>query len=237
VEQVTSVAVEYTRLPVPSADRVQWTHVLGFEGPLRGDVHGLLNLLMTVVTIPSPSPASPVLALDFYKIADPRVDPHEWRNTEVGALVHEGKYWRQYNVARRRQAGKALVDQVVRAVRCHPLLGTTTAVVDVPGHDARQISFGSQMAASVAHRLGLRFVRTCSRAEFRPPAKDAIDERVRMEAIRGQFRTSADLTRQSVLVVDDVIRSGLSLAEAARAATAAGAERVWGIAGARTMKR
>lgn len=48
---------------------------------------------------------------------------------------------------------------------------------------------------------------------------------------------SDDVDGKAVLIVDDVLRSGDSMGYVATAARTAGASRVYGICGARTMRR
>ena len=54
--------------------------------------------------------------------------------------------------------------------------------------------------------------------------------------LRDQFIVSQDLREESVLIVDDVFKSGASMTEVARVARAAGAADVQGICAVRTMR-
>jgi hypothetical protein len=61
----------------------------------------LLELLGEVVSLPSLPPLKFAIALDWYKIPVDGVDSRDWPNTEVGELVHQGKYvyklWKNRN--------------------------------------------------------------------------------------------------------------------------------------------
>jgi predicted amidophosphoribosyltransferase len=108
-------------------------------------------------------------------------------------------------------------------------------VLNVPGHDRTRLSFGSRLAATVARDRGLRFVRVESRSEFRAEAKSASSAQ-RAAMLPDQFIVSQDLREESVLIVDDVFKSGASMTEVARAARAEGAADVQGICAVRTMR-
>jgi len=195
----------------------------------------MLGVLQEVISLPSPPNIRTAIALDWYKIADDAVDPWQWPNTETAELLRQGKYLNAYDPAGQRRAGLELVERLWRVIEAHPGLRQATVVLDVPGHDGQRVSFGSRVAASVAHRLGLPVAKTSARSEFRPPAKNA-DSAERIAAIRDQFFVPFDLQGHVGLVVDDVFKSGTSMSETARGARAAGAALVSGIVAVRTMK-
>lgn len=236
-DQVRAIATAYAPLPVHAdGRRLGWTHALQAPGPVAGHTVTMLDTLMTVLSIPPPSSRIEfVLALDWYKDVNSSEDPYQWSNTEVGELVHLGKYRYRNRPAEQAEAGIALVDRICAVVERHVALSRATVVIDVPGHDSQQVSFGSRLAASVAQRRQIPTIRTQSNTSFRPPAKSA-DWFVRHESIANQFTIIEDLREHSVLIVDDVFRSGTSIEEAARAARAAGAKTVSGIVATRTMR-
>jgi predicted amidophosphoribosyltransferase len=78
-------------------------------------------------------------------------------------------------------------------------------------------------------------VHTQCATDFRSPAKNLAPHE-RAKALRNQFSVTEDLTGRSVLIVDDVYRSGVSIAETARAAHAAGAETVQALCAVRTLR-
>jgi hypothetical protein len=236
VDQVRLVEPNYVSLPISDEGRRQgWTHALRAPGAINPQCRALLDLLMSILTLPVPANVAVAITLDWYKVPDPQVDPYQWPNSETGELVYQGKYRYGYDPDRQRPYGRALADRMADVVRAHPVLNRSTAVVDVPGHDSSQVSFGSRLAASVAARLNLPMLRTGALSSFRPPAKNS-DPSARAAAITGQFVIQRDLRESTILVIDDVFRSGTSVAEVARAARTAGAQAVYAIAGVRTMR-
>jgi Phosphoribosyl transferase domain len=235
-DQVCAAFQAYDRLSLPGAARQQgWTHAVRAPGSVRTDIVDLLRLLTTVITLPSLPTVDTAIALDWYKRAVEGVDPHDWENTDTGELIYQGKYVSRSDAAGQARAGRELVRRIRASVENHPNLARSTLVVDIPGHDSAQVSFGSRLATSVAAALGLPVERTMSRAPFRPPAKSA-DSVERRNAIMNGFYLRGDLSNHRVLIVDDVYRSGTSMGEVGRAARAAHAARVNGIVAVRTMR-
>ncbi len=235
-DQVKSVDPRYQSLTMSEGGRQQaWTHVLRASGPVSPDCTVLLQTLAQIVILPCPDNIEVALTLDWYKVPDPQVDPFEWPNTETAELLNQGKYRSRSNPDRQAHFGRALADRIASTINGHPLLKRSTVVVDVPGHDSEQVSFGSRLAASVAVRLGVPMRRTSAVSTFRPPAKSSHSD-TRAAAINGQFIVQNDLSFSTALIVDDVYRSGTSMAETARAARIAGAQTVYGISAVRTMR-
>lgn len=79
-------------------------------------------------------------------------------------------------------------------------------------------------------------VRVQTRSEFRPEAKNlSAIERARV--LDNQFIVPDVVRSESVLIVDDVFKSGASMKEVAKAARRSGASTVQGICGVRTISR
>jgi hypothetical protein len=236
VKQIIWSAPEYQSDSVPASSRPQWTHLLYAPGNLGGSTQALLELLSRVVTLPSLSGVRCSLALDWYKIPEDDVDPYQWANTEVGRLVNLGKYQYRSDGEQQARVGCELCKRLCEAIGLHPLLSQADVVLDVPGHDARRVAFGSRAADTVARDTSKPVVRVSTRNEFRPEAKSLTREQ-RSKAIRDQFYIQTPLHGRSTLIVDDVFRSGDSMGEVARAARAMGASEVYGICAVRTMRR
>jgi hypothetical protein len=235
-DQVCAVASEYVYLLLNAQARQEgWTHALRAKGPFCKDVEELLLLLQEVLSLPAPPRMDTAIALDWYKRADDAIDSYSWLNTEVGELVHRGKYSYRHRPALQAQVGRELVQRICEVIRKHPGFRRATIVLDVPGHDSAQVSFGSRLAESVAKELSIPMMRTSTRTGFRPPAKGA-ELAERKAAIENQFFLEGNLSFHNVLVLDDVFRSGTSLGETGRAAKAAGAGRVDGIVAVRTRR-
>lgn len=79
-------------------------------------------------------------------------------------------------------------------------------------------------------------IRVTARSAFRPEVKD-LEESERLNSLSGEFSVLWALNGQPVLIADDVFRSGTSMGAVAAAARKAGAGKIYGICGVRTMRR
>ena len=110
----------------------------------------------------------------------------------------------------------------------HPNLLRAETIVGVPGHTATGTSVAELLAQSVAERTGKRYVRTF--APSRPERKGQ-----NRRSVEGMFSIRSTLAGDCI-VVDDVMLSGATLDETARAARSAGADRVFGLVAAKTLR-
>jgi hypothetical protein len=234
VHQLLACAA-YQEVPINWADP-QWTHQLNGPGVTPGaQAQELLDLLRDVVTLPEAEHLDFALALDWYKVPEEGVPGEQWPNTEVGELVTRGKYWYKADPERQREVGRKLVASMLAVIRRHPVLRRVDLVLDVPGHDATRVSFGSRVADAISRDLHVGLSRVQCTDIFRPEAK-AMSIYERRQRVAGRF-CCADLPDRAVMIIDDVYSSGATMSEVARAARAAGAAFVYGFAAVRTMRR
>ena len=213
-----------------------WTHaLLSPEPAVNPAVVSLLSVLTEIVSIPS-SVVELVAALDWYKVPAEGVDPFQWPNTEVGELVSTGKYRYKHAPEPQAEAGRSLAGRICSVIGRHALLTEASIILDVPGHDSRRVSFGSRLAATVAMNRGLPVLKVGTKSLFRAEAKELERGQV-TQVLQDEFIVPDVVYGRSVLIVDDVIRSGTSMAAVGKAARASGACRVFGIGAVRTMKR
>jgi len=236
-EQILSADPSYSELPHSATAGAAWTHALrSARATPRPEITSLLELLKSVVTLPTPNNTEFALALDWYKVPEEGVDPFAWPNTEIADLISRGKYMYKNNAEQQGRCGRALVDKLCAAIEVHPILRSIEAVIDVPGHDRSRVSFGSRVANTVAISRGAQFIRTQAKSSFRPAAK-SLSASQRDEYLGNEFVVSNEVSGKTILIVDDVFRSGTSMASVATAAVAARASAVYGLCGVRTMRR
>lgn len=236
VAQVLIAFPVYRSVSLPESASTAWTHVLNGPARLLATTRDFLDLLKSVVSLPNPIGVRTALALDWYKRPVEGLDAYRWPNTEVGELISRGKYLYRTNGERQSEVGRDLVARVCDVVTRHALLSRAELVLDVPGHDASQVSFGSRMATTVARDLKLERVKVRSRDEFRTPSKNTTATQ-QAELVSGRFYMERSIRGCVALIVDDVFRSGASMGEVARTAISAGASTVYGVCAVRTMRR
>lgn len=214
--------------PVPDSRRGTWTHRFEFPAGVPTEVRHLVSLLEEVLTLTNTPHLNCVIALDWYKVPDDELPPDQWANTDVGALINRGKYSGAMDAA-----GAALADRIAGFMQRHPLYRDCSAIVTAPGSRANQESFGERLAATVAQRVGKTLVVTQAPKGARPPAKQG---QAQLSPEECGFEMPQRLSG-SVVVVDDVYRTGSTMRAVAYAARHAGARRVLGVVGARTLRR
>lgn len=149
----------------------------------------------------------------------------------VEALLQRYKYAGMLNIAR------ALAELLLSRLHDRPL---PDAVIPMPLHPERLRERGYNQALEisrvVAHHLGVALMASaCSRTRPTPP-QAGLTLAQRHRNLRGAFACHADLSGCHVVLLDDVMTSGASLDNLARAVKAAGAEHVECWVVARTLK-
>jgi ComF family protein len=148
------------------------------------------------------------------------------------AAVYEGalrEALHAFKFAGRRTLARPLGD--LAADRCAAALpGDIDAVVPVPLARARERERGFNQAALLAERVARRLgvpAKTAWLTRRRPTRPQSeLSPVERRQNVRGAFLASRRVADRHVLVVDDILTTGATAAECARALRAAGARRV-----------
>jgi ComF family protein len=147
------------------------------------------------------------------------------------ALVQRLKYAAELTVA------EFLAERLAREVAAHPL---PDLILPMPLHPRRLGERGFNQAAEIGRGLSARLavpMRTAACRRVRDtPAQAGLDLVERRRNLRGAFVCDADLQGLRVALLDDVMTSGASLNELARAARNAGAAAVEAWVVARTLR-
>jgi ComF family protein len=113
-------------------------------------------------------------------------------------------------------------------------------IVPMPLHPARLRDRGFNQAAEIgrglASRLGIPMAPTAGRRVRDTPPQTGLDLKQRRRNLRRAFACGTDLAGARIALLDDVMTSGASLNELARAAKAAGASEVSAWVLARTVR-
>lgn len=203
----------------------------GFIGGLVCDACG--------VPLPGDDPGEPVLCDGCM------AHPRPWAQGRA-ALFYEGtgrrlvlslKHGDRHEIAR--PAGKWL------AAAARPLLRPGAVVAPVPLHWRRllrrRFNQSALLARAAAAELGCAHVPDLLQRARRTPVLDGLGREARFAALEGALRVAprhlGRIAGRPVLLVDDVMTSGATLEEAARACRAAGAGEICVLALARVANR
>jgi len=217
--------------PFSDAEATRWTHCLSLS-LVPDELRSFLLLLSRVLVLQGlPPQIDDAIALDFYKIPVPDRDPDDWPNTPVGELVARMKYWTSDPVSQD-SAQADLVARLADVVVHHPAY-RDSRLVSVPGHDSTAPSRSERLAQALAKHLGVPLARTRARTLVRPAAKNRSD---RVD-FRGEFTLDpSEVGRSPVLIIDDVLGRGTTMAGVAQAARQAASPRIHGLVAARTIR-
>jgi phosphoribosylpyrophosphate synthetase len=176
-----------------------------------------------VELVPPTDALEAVLALGTYT-EDIAHDPvkERRRRTGIGARINQAKY----HPERTRTAEEAfafLSEGLINLAEGHGECAGAGAIVGVPGSGSTTASFSMRLAADVAQGLELPLIEVSSRYTRRVPMK------VRQTRRFGDYSIGTDLTGLRVLIVDDVVETGDTLAAIAHAACRAGASSCVGL--------
>jgi len=110
-------------------------------------------------------------------------------------------------------------------------------VIPVPLHDRRLVQRGfnqsEELARALCRQRGLHLDTQSIARVIATPSQQGLNRRARRANLRGAFAAATDLSGQRVLLLDDVMTTGTTLNELARAVRRAGAARVTAVALAR----
>lgn len=135
-----------------------------------------------------------------------------------------------------------LTDWLEAVTRAHFKIGEIAGVLPMPITPWRRIDRGYNQCAylckALARRIGRPYLPRTLRRAGSPKRQGSLDEIGRRQNVIGTFRVRrpADVKGRTVLVVDDILTTGSTLSECAAELKRAGAERVWGVTLARTVR-
>lgn len=125
--------------------------------------------------------------------------------------------------------GRALAQLLAQDARA----ATADALVPVPLHPRREAQRGFNQAEELARAVGRYLQRPTRRVLVRvrdTPSQTELDEDERRRNVRGAFAVRESVRGLRLVLVDDVVTTGSTLAECAAVLRAAGAAEVLGVA-------
>ena len=133
------------------------------------------------------------------------------------------------------------VDWLEAAAASRFNLAAVDLVVPMPTTVRHRMDRGYNPCELLAEELARRICRVCRRVLSRQgkfARQGSLNEEERLENVKGTFavRRPEYVRGRTVLVVDDIMTTGATLAECARTLKAAGASRVWSVTLARSVR-
>lgn len=139
----------------------------------------------------------------------------------VDGLIHRLKYGHELAIA------SALAELLLPAVAGFPL---PDAIIPMPLHPGRIRERGFNQAVEIARplarRLGVPLLIDAAQRLRNTPAQAGLPHDARLKNLKGAFACDARVAGKRVALLDDVMTTGSSLDELARAVLAAGAVEV-----------
>jgi adenine/guanine phosphoribosyltransferase-like PRPP-binding protein len=218
------------RIALDDGQKAHWTHRIHIKGGMTEPAKKTIALLQKVLTLTAKPPLDAAIALDFYKDPNSHDDPMKWKDTGAGAMVHTAKYLGHP------EALDDLAGSLARVIAEHPIYAAADFVVAVPGHKANVKSFGERLAEAVAKKVGKPVIRPTTANQERQPAKER-EQGAAAHSLDGEFTFDSQVAGRVLIVIDDVCRSGSTMAAIAKAGKDAGSVSVLGLVGAQTMRK
>lgn len=198
-------------------------------------LHGHLLWTVTIADDADESHAVYLHDLPFpRKGADP--DAVDFRHTRVGKMVRRAKSY-SHNTGDA-VAATELTDTVMRYwMERHPrYMRADIMIPAAPGNPHKRFDLPLFMATRLAANLGKELVK-CSKPQSSPPQKSSGDDLEVLHAnIAGKISVGSNLFGKTVIVLDDIYKSGSTIREIVRACRAAGAKEVLSLTATKTAK-
>jgi hypoxanthine-guanine phosphoribosyltransferase len=177
------------------------------------DLERLVKRLGRLVVVGPPEGSCPVIALDYHRVARKRErqPPERLTLTPTGQKVVAAKYSKGLDAQNCRAR---LTEQLAAVIDAHPLYRSASFIVAVPG---RRHNFSSELGKDVSGKVNKEFASLRARSDFsKDEPRYDVDDSTRIKG-------------KSVIVLDDVYRSGVTLQAAASALRDAQAKEVLGL--------
>ncbi|MGO4246475.1 hypothetical protein AB4Y87_04610 [Paenarthrobacter sp. RAF54_2] len=214
---------------VPGDLRTTVSHSIYFAAGHPSGLRELVYLLKDVVSIPAPVGVDFSVALDWYKHVAEGVEPRLWTDTPMAQCIHFTKYATYPSGTTSRAKRAELLRRLSQFIQIHPLYAAAPVITSPPGSAADGQSFAERLAQDVAGQAGKIYVGQRA-AGPRPQQKGGVNQ-----DLSEAFDINGTM-RGTVIVIDDVYRTGASISGAALAARRGGASSVLALAAVRTLR-
>jgi hypothetical protein len=211
------------RIRLQPEDWDEWTHRYPLTRELTQDEIAFLDAMKRALTFRNPQPAVLTIAMDHYQDPASSDDPMDWAKTEIGNLVHEGKY------AESDEALALLAEKLSWFIARHGTLRSAEVITAVPSHSARR--FSERLARRVGDLSGTELCPMTDDAT--KPVKDTDPATRSVPRYRLDDRA---VQGKRVLIIDDLMRSGESVRRVVKRVHSAQPQSVAVLAAVKTMR-
>lgn len=174
-------------------------------------------------------------AIDYHKTG--RLKPR----TDIGDLVYRAKTYKgrfgrpKLGV---REVAEQLGDRMAGRFKRHPRINRADRILGIPANPPKE---PHNLPEVLAERIG----RACGipvdsqlvlKTRRTSEMKNGVLDEARLDQIRGAYEITQNVEEESIVVVDDLLRSGTTLGVVAQALREAGASEVLGIVATKTLR-
>lgn len=202
---------------------------------VHGDLQRFLSILRWTVTISDDADESHAIYLHDLPHPVAESDQPDWQRTRMGKMVRKAKSYSPTTGSK--PAARELAEKYSFWLERHPRYLTATAVIAAPpGNMDKTFDLPEFVAQELSIHFGLKLVST-TKVRATLPQKDVGDDLTALASnVEGSYAVNQDLHGMTVLVIDDIYRSGSTLKELTRACREAGAETVLSLSATKTAK-
>ncbi len=194
----------------------------------REQLKTLIDMMKKVVCIDDALEMT--FALDYHSV-------REAGRTQMGQQVYEAKpYSNKPNIFQTKSADK-LAKSYCEFINQHPAYARADYLLAIPSRSGKSFDLPNHIVKVICHQLGIpNGADLVHRVRETSPMKDLKSRPAKMENVRGAFALRRDLSLvgKTVIVIDDIYQTGITLHEMAMILQDAGAT-VFGLVATKTL--
>ena len=201
----------------------------------RAELVSYFAILRWTVTIADDADESHAIYLHTLPHPDPESGEPDWQLTRIGKMVNRAKSY-SFTTGNK-PAAKELAAKYLFWLKRHPLYMRADALIAAPpGNKEKAFDLPEFVAHEICSELGVRVI-VCEKTKTTLPQKDIGDDPKELEEnLRGSYKIEGDLSGKTILVIDDIYKSGGTVKELVRACREAGATTVLSLVATKTAK-
>lgn len=161
--------------------------------------------------------------------------------TALGQWVHLAKSYADDPLSAGSEVvADLIVEQMIEFVNRHPLYNSSDAIVTVlPSNPNKTFDLPAYLAEKVSADCSLPYLESALVKKRRTAQmKFCLTREEKLDNVTGSMATNPELVQgKKLVVIDDVLESGITLAETGRSLRKAGAASFYGLVATKTLKR